>query len=56
MAHQYACSECSFMVRSENDDEVVEFVQQHAQDAHDMRVAADDVRGGWEMVEAADDD
>ena len=51
MAHQYACSDCSFMVRSENDDQVVEFVQQHANDAHGMGVAADDVRAGWETVE-----
>lgn len=50
MAHQYGCSDCQFMVRSENDDEVVEYVQQHAEKAHDMQVAADDVRAGWESV------
>lgn len=50
MAHQYACSDCAFMIRSENDDEVVELVQQHADTAHDMRMAADDIRAGWEMV------
>lgn len=55
MAHQYGCSECAFMVRSENDDEVIEMVQKHANDAHGMGVAADDVRAGWEQVESADD-
>ncbi len=56
MAHQYTCSNCAFMVRSENDDEVIESVQQHADEYHDMQVAGDDVRAGWEMVETADDD
>lgn len=55
MAHQYACRDCAFMVRSENDDEVIDFVRKHANDAHDMQVAPDDVRAGWDTVEAADD-
>lgn len=55
MAHQYACSNCAFMIRSDDDEEVVEHVQQHAENSHDMQVAADDVRAGWETVEASDD-
>ena len=54
MAHKYECGECAFMVRSENDDEVVELVRNHAQEAHSMQVAADDVRAGWMEVEASD--
>lgn len=51
MPNQFECSECGFMVRSENDDELIDFVQQHADDAHQMQVAPDDVRAGWESVE-----
>jgi hypothetical protein len=49
MAHQYEWSECAFMVRSD-DDEVIDHVRTHAQDAHGMQVADDDVRAGWETV------
>jgi predicted small metal-binding protein len=54
MAHQYECSECAFMIRSDDDDEVIDHVRTHAQDAHGMQVADDDVRAGWEMTEASD--
>lgn len=54
MAHEYACSNCAFMVRSEDDDELVDFVQKHAETAHDMRVPADDVRAGWQSTDADD--
>ncbi|WP_082224655.1 DUF1059 domain-containing protein [Halolamina rubra] len=51
MAYQYECSDCAFMVRSDDDDELIEHVQQHADGAHGMQVAPDDVRAGWESVE-----
>lgn len=50
MVHQYECSECAFMARSEDDDELIGVVQQHADDAHQMQVAPDDVRAGWQEV------
>jgi len=56
MANQFECSDCGFMVRSENNDEIIEFVQQHAEDAHQMQVAADDVRAGWQSVEMGTQD
>lgn len=56
MVHQYACDACEFMVRSENDDEIIDLVRNHAQEAHDMQVPADDVRAGWESVGAGAQD
>lgn len=50
MAREYSCSQCEFMIRSENDDELIEFVREHAEDAHDMSVSEDDIRSGWKMV------
>jgi len=52
MAHQFSCSACAFQVRSENDDEVIELVQNHAREMHDMDVSRDDVMDGWESVAA----
>lgn len=51
MAHQFACPDCAFLVRSADDDELIEHVQQHADDSHGRQAAADDVRAGWENVE-----
>lgn len=50
MAREYSCSQCEFMIRSENDDELIEFVREHAEDTHDMSVSEEDVRSGWKMV------
>ncbi|MFC7134158.1 MULTISPECIES: DUF1059 domain-containing protein [Salinibaculum] len=36
--------DCDFMVRSENESELIEFVQQHARDAHGMDIRRADVR------------
>jgi predicted small metal-binding protein len=47
---EYTCSACDFQIRSETEDELVEFVQQHASDAHDMDVSRGDVRSGWHSV------
>lgn len=54
-AYQYSCDACAFQVRSENDEELIELVRGHANDYHEMSVAPDDVRAGWEQVESADD-
>lgn len=56
MVHQYSCDACAFQVRSEDDDELIELVQNHAGEAHDMDVSKRDVRSGWEEVELAADD
>ncbi|MFW5939474.1 MAG: DUF1059 domain-containing protein [Halolamina sp.] len=55
MAREFSCNDCGFMVRSDDDDEVIDFVKQHADHAHGRQVADDDVRAGWEEVQEADD-
>jgi len=56
MAHQFSCSACGFQVRSENDDELIELVRNHAGEMHDMNVSPSDVRAGWEDVSLEADD
>ena len=36
--------DCEFLVRSENVDELVRFVQQHAEQTHEQSVSGTDVR------------
>lgn len=43
MAHQYTCSACEFQVRSEDEDEVVNYVQQHADVMHDLHLPRSEV-------------
>jgi predicted small metal-binding protein len=50
MAHQYSCSACAFQVRSENEDEIIDLVQNHAEEQHDMSPSADDIRDGMESA------
>lgn len=50
MAHQYTCSECEFQVRSENDDELIDLVQHHAQEYHDMSPSEGDIKSGMRTV------
>jgi len=54
MAREVACREagydCDFVIRSENDDELIEFVQEHAQSTHDAELAAADIQGIWKTV------
>lgn len=50
MTNEFACTECDFMIRSENDDELVKIVQQHATDRHGMAMQEDDIRGNWKSV------
>ena len=40
MVHEISCinagfEDCAFLIRSENEEEVIEFAQQHAKDIHD---------------------
>lgn len=50
MVHQFTCSACSFQVQSDDDGEVVGFVQEHADEMHDMSMSESDVRDGLESV------
>lgn len=50
MAHEFGCSACEFHVRSENDDELIELVQNHAEEMHDLDLSQQDVRDGWTSV------
>lgn len=54
MAKEVACRDagydCDFMIRSENDDELVEMVQQHARDTHDTEMSKSDIQGAWKTV------
>ncbi len=47
MAKEIACKEsglnCAFMLRTESDDELVSFTQQHAKKAHKMDISKADV-------------
>lgn len=46
MAYQVTCSQDDdFMVKSEDEDEVLQMVQQHASQKHDMDLTTDDARG-----------
>lgn len=44
---EYGCSACDFMIRSEEEDELIQMVQDHAEDVHDMSMSAGDIREGW---------
>lgn len=54
MAKEVNCREagydCDFLIRSENEDELVRFVQEHAQETHDTEMSSADVRGAWKTV------
>lgn len=46
--YQYTCSDDAFRIRSEDRNEVVKLVQDHAQSKHDMEMAQQDVLDGME--------
>lgn len=54
MAKQISCREagydCDFEIRSENEAELVEIVQQHAMETHDTELSESDVKGLWKTV------
>ena len=54
MANQYSCSACGFQVRADDKQEVIDHVQKHAGEAHDMDVSSADIRSGMEEVSIAD--
>lgn len=54
MPKEIACRDagydCDFVIRDENEDELIKFVQEHAQETHDTEMAASDIRGAWKTV------
>lgn len=54
MAHEVSCRDagydCDFMIRDENEDELIKFVQQHAKEAHDTDMSEGDIRGAWKTA------
>ena len=50
MVHEVNCKsagydDCGFLIRSENEAELIQMVQQHAEGTHDQAVSVTDVRG-----------
>jgi len=54
MPKEIACREagydCDFMIRSENEDELIGFVQEHVKSTHDTDMSSADIRGAWKTV------
>jgi len=51
VTREFSCQDagfdCEFMIRSEDEDQLVEFVKQHASEAHDTEISSADVQGMW---------
>ena len=49
MAKEVVCRDagydCDFQIRDENEDELIQFVQQHSEQTHDAPVSREDVQG-----------
>lgn len=52
---QYFCEQCAFEMGSEHDEELIDPVQEHRNEHHDLSVQADDIRAGWERVGSANE-
>jgi predicted small metal-binding protein len=50
MSCRDAGMDCDFMIRSENENELIEFVQQHAQETHNEEMSRSDVRNALKTV------
>ncbi|MBX0322312.1 DUF1059 domain-containing protein [Halomicroarcula sp. F13] len=54
MAKEVVCRDagydCDFVIRSENEDELIEFVQTHAKETHDTEMSSADIEGAWTTV------
>lgn len=55
MAYEFSCadagkSECAFEIRDENQEELTQFVQEHARNTHDMEMSESDVRDATRTV------
>lgn len=51
MAQEFECTQqdCDFMVRANDEDEVINMVQEHAQEKHGMSMDRMDVQGAIEQ-------
>lgn len=45
MVKQVDCTSCEFLLQDEDEDELIEFVQKHAEATHGMTMSRGDVRG-----------
>lgn len=49
MVKEVSCKEagydCEFLIRDENEDELIDLVQRHSEQTHDMSVSREDVQG-----------
>lgn len=55
MVKELNCSEsghedCAFVIRDENEDELLSLVQQHSEQTHGTTISQDDVRGMMKEV------
>ena len=52
MAYQFECPQqgCEFMVRANDEDEVVDVAQEHARDKHGMSMSRDDIQGNVQQA------
>lgn len=50
MSCRDAGMDCDFMIRSENENELIEFVQQHAEETHNEEMSRSDVRNALKTV------
>lgn len=58
MAYQFTCTaeDCAFQIRANERDEVIDIVQEHADEMHSLDMSRGDVRDGLQQVEIAADD
>ncbi|MFH5799580.1 DUF1059 domain-containing protein [Haladaptatus sp. DYF46] len=51
MAQQFECTQqdCEFMVRANDEQEIVDMVQEHAREKHGMSMDRNDVQGAIEQ-------
>lgn len=56
MAHQYTCSACAFQIRSDDDEKIIELVQEHADEKHDIHLPRSEVTSSWESDTAEAND
>ena len=54
MTKEVVCREagydCDFMIRSEDESQLIDFVKEHARESHGNEVSSQDIRGLWNTV------
>ena len=55
MTREISCREagydCDFMIRSEDESQLIKFVQEHASETHDTEMSSADIKGAWKTVQ-----